>query len=54
MRKLLIALIASTPLFTSAPDYILNQRPVPPVFVTPTGRQTTLPWKHLPLAMQVR
>jgi hypothetical protein len=30
MRKLLIALIASTQLFTSAPEHILNQHPVPP------------------------
>jgi hypothetical protein len=30
MRKLLLALIASTQLFASAPEYIPNQHPVPP------------------------
>jgi hypothetical protein len=30
MRKLLLTLFASTQLFTSAPEYIPNQHPVPP------------------------
>jgi hypothetical protein len=39
MRKLIIALIASTQLFTSAPEFIVNQHPVPPA-VRDADRQT--------------